>query len=66
MTQAMHDTPGGNAHTVAVDPATHRVFFPLKTGPDGTPVLRNMRPGGTLRVACSASVAGYCRGAVGA
>ena len=36
--------PGDNSHTVAVDPATHRVFFPLPSGPDGTPVLRIMRP----------------------
>ena len=42
-----HDTPGANAHSVAVDPATHRVFFPLKSGPNGAPVLRIMRPGGT-------------------
>jgi DNA-binding beta-propeller fold protein YncE len=37
------DRPGGNAHTVAADPATHRVFFPLPTGP----VLRIMKPSGT-------------------
>jgi hypothetical protein len=30
-----------SAHTVAVDPATHRVFFPLKNV-DGKPVLRIM------------------------
>ena len=35
---------GSNAHSVAVDPATHRVFFPLMTGPNGTPVLRIMQP----------------------
>lgn len=39
--------PGDNAHSVAVDPATHRVFFPLMAGPNGTPVLRIMRPSGT-------------------
>jgi hypothetical protein len=39
-----HDHPGDNAHSVAVDPATHRVFFPLPAGPKGTPVLRIMRP----------------------
>jgi DNA-binding beta-propeller fold protein YncE len=39
--------PGDNAHSVAVDPATHRVFFPLKAGPNGAPVLRIMRPSGT-------------------
>lgn len=36
--------PGNNAHTVAVDPATHRLYFPLMAGPKGTPVLRIMRP----------------------
>jgi DNA-binding beta-propeller fold protein YncE len=41
-----NDHPGDNAHTVAVDPATHRVFFPLMKGPNGTPVLRIMKPGG--------------------
>jgi len=39
-----HDYPGDNAHSVATDPATHRVFFPLMAGPDGTPVLRIMQP----------------------
>jgi DNA-binding beta-propeller fold protein YncE len=42
-----HDQPGDNAHSVAVDPATHRVFFPLMAGPQGTPVLRIMKPTGT-------------------
>jgi len=32
------------AHTLAVDAATHRVFFPLEAGSQGTPVLRIMRP----------------------
>lgn len=41
-----HDHPGDHAHSVAVDPATHRVFFPLMSGPKGTPVLRIMRPAG--------------------
>jgi DNA-binding beta-propeller fold protein YncE len=41
-----HDSPGSNAHSVAVDPATHRVFFPLMAGPQGAPVLRIMRPSG--------------------
>jgi YVTN family beta-propeller protein len=36
--------PGDNAHTVAVDPATHRVYLPLMVGPMGTPVLRIMQP----------------------
>ena len=35
-----HDQPGDNAHSVAADPATHRVFFPLASGP----LLRIMRP----------------------
>lgn len=34
-----------HAHSVAVDPVTHHVFFPLLSGPNGTPVLRIMRPG---------------------
>lgn len=34
-----------HAHTVAVDAATHHVFFPLESGPAGTPVLRTLRPG---------------------
>ena len=42
-----HDSPGSNSHSVAVDPATHRVCFPLTAGPKGTPVLRIMRPTGT-------------------
>ncbi len=36
--------PGDASHSVAVDPATHRVFFPLQSGPNGKPVLRIMRP----------------------
>ena len=39
-----HERPGDNAHSVSVDPSTHRVFFPLMVGPKGTPVLRIMRP----------------------
>ena len=42
-----HEHPGDNSHSVAVDPATHRVFFPLVAGPSGTPVLRIMKPSGT-------------------
>jgi hypothetical protein len=34
---------GPNAHTVAVDPITHRVFFPLASL-GGHPVLRVMTP----------------------
>jgi DNA-binding beta-propeller fold protein YncE len=33
-----------NAHTVAVDPQTHLVYFPLQTGTNGHPQLRIMRP----------------------
>jgi DNA-binding beta-propeller fold protein YncE len=36
--------PGKASHSVAVDPATHRVFFPLAVGPNGTPTLRIMQP----------------------
>ena len=39
-----HENPGDNAHTVAADPATHRVFFPLLKGDGSTPVLRIMTP----------------------
>ena len=35
---------GSASHSVAIDPSTHRVFFPLKAGPKGVPVLRIMRP----------------------
>jgi DNA-binding beta-propeller fold protein YncE len=37
---------GDNAHSVAVDPASHKVFFPLMSGPSGSPVLRIMTPAG--------------------
>jgi sugar lactone lactonase YvrE len=40
------DQPGKSAHSVAVDGATHRIFFPLTSGPKGTPVLRIMKPQG--------------------
>lgn len=33
-----------NAHTVAVDPATHLVYFPLERGSRGQPELRIMKP----------------------
>jgi YVTN family beta-propeller protein len=39
--------PGDASHSVAVDPSTHHVFFPLLAGPHGTPVLRIMRPLGS-------------------
>jgi hypothetical protein len=32
------------AHTVAVDPKTHLVYFPLQSGSHGTPQLLIMRP----------------------
>lgn len=38
------ERPGDASHSVAVDPATHHVFFPLAVGPKGTPVLRIMKP----------------------
>jgi DNA-binding beta-propeller fold protein YncE len=41
-----HGNPGANSHSVAVDPATHRVFFPLQAGPNGAPVLRILKPAG--------------------
>ena len=37
--------PGDASHSVAVDPATHHVFFPLMVGQGGKPGLRIMRPG---------------------
>jgi YVTN family beta-propeller protein len=39
-----HVHPGSNAHTVAADPVSHRVFFPLPQGTGSTPVLRVMQP----------------------
>lgn len=45
--QDMDTAPGSASHTVAVDSASHRVFFPLSVGPNGVPVLRIMRPTGT-------------------
>jgi DNA-binding beta-propeller fold protein YncE len=39
-----HHYPGDHSHTVVVDHATHRVFLPLKVGPNGTPVMRILRP----------------------
>ncbi len=33
-----------HAHTVAVDPTTHLVYFPLESGSDGKPQLLIMRP----------------------
>jgi DNA-binding beta-propeller fold protein YncE len=39
-----HEHPADRSHSVAVDPATHRVFFALSRGPQDTPVLRVMKP----------------------
>jgi hypothetical protein len=39
--------PGEHSHTVAVDEASHRLFFPLQSGAQGKPVLRVMKPTGT-------------------
>ena len=36
-----------NAHTVAVDPATHLVYLPLERGHAGRPELRIMKPTGS-------------------
>ncbi len=44
LTLVGHEHPGAASHSVAVDPATHRAFFPLAVGPNGRPVLRIMRP----------------------
>jgi len=38
---------GAAGHSVAVDPTSHRVFFPLAVGPQGKPTLRIMRPAKT-------------------
>lgn len=40
---------GPGSHSVAVDPATHRVYFPLAHGPSGAPALRVMLPAGLAR-----------------
>jgi DNA-binding beta-propeller fold protein YncE len=39
-----HEEPGDSAHTVEVDPASHRVYLPLEDGGDGRPILRILRP----------------------
>jgi sugar lactone lactonase YvrE len=41
-----HEHPGDGSHTVAVDPASHRVFFPLTGDASGKPILRIMKPAG--------------------
>ncbi len=43
LTEIDSEHPGDSAHSVAVDPTTHRAFFPLENGGDG-PVLRVMKP----------------------
>jgi YVTN family beta-propeller protein len=43
VTKAGEEVVGANAHTVAVDPATHDVYLPLKEA-GKPPVLRIMRP----------------------
>ena len=43
VTEAGRGLLGPNAHSVAVDPTTHRVYFPL-ANVDGHPVLRVMEP----------------------
>lgn len=47
LTRIDEEHPGDHAHSVLVDPATHRAFFPLQRGPNGVPVLRIMRPSGS-------------------
>jgi DNA-binding beta-propeller fold protein YncE len=37
------------SHSVAVDPNTHRAYFPLAHGPSGAPVLRVMLPSTLVR-----------------
>ncbi len=39
-----HQDVGRNAHSLAVDPASHRVYVPLVAGRDGSPSLRVMEP----------------------
>jgi DNA-binding beta-propeller fold protein YncE len=43
VTELGRGTLASNAHTVAVDPATHRVYFPLEDV-GGKPILRIMQP----------------------
>jgi len=46
LTQVAEAKLDGSGHTVAVDQATHRVYFPLEND-DGHPALRVMQPTGT-------------------
>jgi hypothetical protein len=43
VTKLGEEVVGANAHTIAVDPATHEVYLPLKEA-GRNPVLRVMRP----------------------
>lgn len=47
LTRVDAEHPDDAAHSVAVDPATHRLFFPLVEGASGKPALRIMKPRGT-------------------
>ncbi len=47
LVQIAEQHPGDGSHSLAVDPETHRVYFPLPRGPLGAPVLRIMKPSGT-------------------
>ena len=44
LTKLGQDKLAESAHTVAVDPATHLVYFPLEQGSRGGPELRVLRP----------------------
>jgi DNA-binding beta-propeller fold protein YncE len=44
LTKLGHGLLAANAHTVAVDSATHLVYFPLQSGRTGRPELRIMTP----------------------
>ena len=46
LTKIDEERPGEAAHSVLADPTTHQVYFPLERGPEGSPVLRIMRPSG--------------------
>jgi DNA-binding beta-propeller fold protein YncE len=43
---AGRDYLAGNAHVVAVDPTTHRSYYPVPHGPDGRPALLYLDPNG--------------------
>ncbi len=44
LTELVSQNAGGRAHSVAVDPATHKVYLPLEDGGAGKPVLRILSP----------------------